>query len=76
MEVFDPWVDSAAAKREYGIDLVSTLEKGTYNGIIIAVAHHQFTAMSLSDIRGYCCDNSVIYDIKNIFPCDQVDGSL
>jgi len=76
VEVYDPWVEPAEARKEYDIDLVSRLEKGRYSGIIIAVAHNQFRDMTIADLRDLCTDKSVIYDVKNLFSHDQVDGCL
>jgi UDP-N-acetyl-D-galactosamine dehydrogenase len=76
VEVYDPWVNSDEAKKEYGIDLLSRLQKKRYSGVIIAVAHRQFMKLTIADIRDLCLDEAIIYDVKNIFPYDQVDGCL
>jgi UDP-N-acetyl-D-galactosamine dehydrogenase len=76
VEVYDPWVNSDEAKKEYGIDLLSRLQKKRYSGVIIAVAHQQFMKLTIADIRDLCLDEAIIYDVKNIFPYDQVDGCL
>ncbi len=76
VEVFDPWVNSGEAKKEYGIDLLSRLEEKRYSAVIIAVAHQQYTEMTITDIRNLCLDKAIIYDVKNVFPYDQVDGCL
>ncbi len=76
VEVYDPWVNSDEAKKEYGIDIVSGLQKKRYSGVIIAVAHQQFMKLTIADIRDLCLDEAIIYDVKNMFPYDQVDGCL
>lgn len=76
VEVYDPWVDPEEAKKQYQVDLVPSLEKRKYSGIVIAVAHHQFTEMTMNDLRNLCVKESVIYDVKNMFPYGQVDGCL
>ena len=76
VEVYDPWVSSDEAKKEYGIDLLSHLEEKRYSGVIIAVAHHQYTKMTIADIRNLCLEKAIIYDVKNLFPYDLVDGCL
>lgn len=76
VEVYDPWVNSEEAKKEYGIDIVSGLQEKRYSGVIIAVAHQQFLKMTIADIRDLCLDEAIIYDVKNVFPYDQVDGCL
>jgi len=76
VEVYDPWASSEEALKEYGIKLLSHLEEKRYSGVVVAVAHHQFTTMTIGDIRKLCCDRAIIYDVKNLFPHDQVDGCL
>jgi UDP-N-acetyl-D-galactosamine dehydrogenase len=76
VDVHDPWVNPDEARREYGINLCSGLSGGTYDGLVIAVAHRQYTAMQPGDFRGLCKENSVIFDVKNILPVEQVDGCL
>lgn len=76
VDVYDPWVDADEAYREYQIKLVEQPQKNTYSAIIVAVAHHQFAAMPIDQLRGLCQEKSVIYDVKGLFPRDQVDGCL
>jgi UDP-N-acetyl-D-galactosamine dehydrogenase len=76
VDVYDPWVQSDEAYHEYRINLVENLQENTYSGIVIAVAHHQFAEMTISQLRKLCKDKSVIYDVKSLFPRDQVDGCL
>ncbi|MFV0439375.1 MAG: nucleotide sugar dehydrogenase [Desulfopila sp.] len=76
VDVHDPWADIAEADEEYGIHLLKELKPANYDGIIVTVAHRQYLEMGLIEIRGLCRKRSVIYDVKSIFPRDQVDGSL
>ena len=68
VDVHDPWADPDEAKHEYGIDLVETPEKGTYDGIIYAVAHDLFVNDKAPDPRSYGTKNHVLYDLKNFLP--------
>jgi UDP-N-acetyl-D-glucosamine/UDP-N-acetyl-D-galactosamine dehydrogenase len=76
VDVYDPWVSPDDALREYQIRLVEQLQKDTYSAIIVAVAHQQFAEMTVSQLRELCKDKSIIYDVKSLFPRDQVDGCL
>jgi UDP-N-acetyl-D-glucosamine/UDP-N-acetyl-D-galactosamine dehydrogenase len=76
VDVYDPWAVSDEAFREYKIRLVDNLQEDTYSGIVIAVAHRQFAEMTISQLRKLCKDQSVIYDVKSLFPRDLVDGCL
>ena len=49
---------------------------GQYDGIVIAVCHREFVAMSGAQIREFGKPTHVLYDIKNVLPLDQVDGRL
>jgi len=76
VDVWDPWVDAAEAKAEYGIDLISDPDKGAYDVVVIAVAHDQFRRLGEAGIRGFGKETSVVYDIKYILPPDAVDDRL
>ncbi|MDR3089547.1 MAG: nucleotide sugar dehydrogenase [Desulfobulbaceae bacterium] len=75
-DVYDPWVKADEAWHEYRVKTIAAPEKGRYQGVIVAVAHRQFRDLTAADIRAYCAENSVIFDVKNILPRDQVDGAL
>ena len=76
VDVWDPWVDLAEAKAEYGIDLITEPEKGAYDVVVIAVAHDQFRDLGEQGIRGFGKETSVVYDIKYVLPTDAVDDRL
>ncbi|EKD38034.1 MAG: hypothetical protein ACD_75C00889G0001 [uncultured bacterium] len=76
VDVYDPWVSSTEAMKEYGIPLVQSLEQDTYSALVIAVAHRQFTELSVAELRGLCKEKAVLFDVKGLFPRDQVDGCL
>lgn len=76
VDVYDPWVDPDGLEREYGIRPIPALEKGKYDAIILAVAHVQFKAMSVDDIRALGKDDCVLFDVKHILPVDKVDDRL
>jgi UDP-N-acetyl-D-galactosamine dehydrogenase len=77
VDVYDPWADAAEAKSEYGLDLLADPPTpGSYEAIVVAVAHDQFKAMGIDGLRKLANGRAVIYDIKGMFPKDQVDGRL
>ena len=71
--VYDPWADSAAVKREYGIDIVGELPVGKYDALILAVAHETFKTL---DIKSLLTENGVVYDVKGVLDRTLVDGRL
>lgn len=76
VDVYDPWADPLEAKKEYGLTLVQELRQDTYSAVVVAVAHRQFSDISITDLRGFCKEKAVIYDVKSLYPRDQVDGCL
>ena len=76
VDVWDPWVDKAEAKAEYGIDLISEPQQGAYDVIILAVAHRQFGELGAAGIRALGKDTSVVYDIKYVLPAGAADDRL
>lgn len=76
VDVYDPWVDNAAAQREYDITPVSEPIANQYDGIILAVAHHQFIQMGVDRIRALGKDDHVLYDLKYVFATDETDIRL
>lgn len=75
-DVHDPWVDPAQAKKEYDIELVAEPEKGSYDVVVLAVAHKQFREAGVSGIKSYGKPDSVIYDIKYLLPASGSDDRL
>jgi UDP-N-acetyl-D-galactosamine dehydrogenase len=71
-EVYDPWADAAEVKHEYGIDLVDA-PKGTYDAIVLAVAHKEFLEMDLQKLKK---EGGILFDVKSILPKEMVDGRL
>ena len=75
-DVFDPWADPSQANHEYGIRLVNFPDAGTYDAILIAVAHHQFIEMGEKAIRALGKSEHVLYDLKYILPANGSDLRL
>ncbi len=76
IDVCDPWVDAVEALREYGISPIDAPEVGSYDGIILAVAHNEFAEMGAKVIRGFGRAEHVLYDLKYVFSPDQSDLRL
>lgn len=76
LDVYDPWVDADEAQHEYGISPVAEPQAGTYDAIIIAVGHGQFVDLGVDKIRQFGRDKHVLFDVKGLFPRDQVDARL
>ncbi len=74
--VHDPCADPEEAKLEYGLELIAEPEPGTYNAIVVAVAHNEFKALANLEIRAWGTEKSVVYDLKHILPAGQFDARL
>jgi UDP-N-acetyl-D-galactosamine dehydrogenase len=76
IDVYDPWIDAKEAAHEYGIKPIRKLAKGTYDAVVLAVAHKEFHEMGVSAIRALAKKPHVLYDIKYLFQAGEVDGRL
>ena len=69
IDVYDPWVDAREAEHEYGIKLARKPEPGSYDAVILAVAHQQFVGAEAEfDIGSLLKKNGIIFDVKGILP--------
>jgi UDP-N-acetyl-D-galactosamine dehydrogenase len=76
VDVYDPWVNSAEAFEEYAIRPINQPGPGKYDAMILAVAHQEFREMPIEEIRALGKAQSIIYDLKYLFPADQTDARL
>ena len=76
VDVYDPWADKDEALKEYDVELIEKPKVGKYDAIVLAVSHEQYKKINIEQLRAYGKNEHVIYDIKCIFPQDQVDGRL
>lgn len=75
-DVFDPWVDAAEAQHEYGLTPIDAPQRGTYDAIIVGVAHQQFKDMGADAIRALGKPEHVLYDLKYVMPRSAADLRL
>ena len=70
VDVYDPWADISEVECEYGLNVVGDPFKSgvKYDAIVVAVGHHQFKKISMSDYQSITADEMVIIDVKNIVP--------
>ncbi|WP_057832075.1 Vi polysaccharide biosynthesis UDP-N-acetylglucosamine C-6 dehydrogenase TviB [Colwellia sp. TT2012] len=76
VDVYDPWVNPEDAKQQYDIDLISSPKQGHYDAVIFAVAHHQFKALTASEIKAMMKKEHVIYDLKYMLDKELADIRL
>jgi len=76
VQVYDPCANKAAAKTEYGIDLLETPVMGSYDAVVLAVAHDPFRDMGTDALIGLGKPCSIIYDLKQMLPVGAADLRL
>jgi UDP-N-acetyl-D-galactosamine dehydrogenase len=76
VDVYDPEVSSEEVFREYGIDTISTPKNRTYDAIILAVGHKNFSTYNIAEIRAFGKDNFIFYDLKYVFKKAESDLRL
>lgn len=76
VDVTDPWCSSDDAKSDYGITLVNEIKNGSYDAIIVAVAHDHFKELGAKKIRELGAEKHVLYDLKYILSKHMVDMRL
>lgn len=76
VDVYDPWIEAKEAEHEYGITPVEQPVPGTYDAVLLAVAHNQFVEMGADGVLALCKPNHVIFDVKNALPRSVVTSRL
>jgi UDP-N-acetyl-D-galactosamine dehydrogenase len=76
IDIYDPWVDEDEALHEYGLSLTKELKENTYDTIILAVAHDDFKNMGIEKIKQFGKSENIIFDLKHVFPKNDVDSRL
>ena len=74
VDVHDPWISATDTPR--GIRLIDEPRPGSYDAIVVAVAHDAFHELGAKRIRAFGRSPSVIFDVKQILPADAVDDRL
>ena len=59
--IYDPWADPEEVMHEYGLETTQQKPTGTFDVIVLAVAHEKFLK---EDLSCYKNENTLVYDIK------------
>ena len=77
--VVDPWANKAEAMEEYGVELQEMEDVKDADCIIMAVAHQEFRAMTLDEIRkkyaGSDPAKNVLIDVKGLYTIKDLEQS-
>jgi UDP-N-acetyl-D-galactosamine dehydrogenase len=77
VDCYDPWVNRAEAREEYGLELLAEPPApSSYEGLILAVAHRDFIEQGAEALRAWGTPNAVLYDVKAALPKADVDCRL
>ncbi len=76
VDIYDPWADAAQCRHEYGLKLARTLKPGSYDAVVVAVAHREFRDLGPRRVRRLGRRKHVLYDVKHLFPAAAVDARL
>lgn len=68
VDIHDPWADAKEAEQEYGLQLTTNIIPGTYDAIIVAVAHECFKELGIDTIKSYAKSNCILFDVKYSLP--------
>ncbi len=69
----DPWVQSEEVAQEYkGLVVHSALPQGTYDAVVLAVAHREFENLDLRALT----PQGLVYDVKGLLPKGASDWRL
>lgn len=77
--VVDPWASERDAMREYGVELTPLHEVKDADCVIVAVAHNEFKALRLDDIKKLykvtADSEKVLIDVKGIYSVKDLNNS-
>ena len=76
LDLYDPLASSHEVFKVYDQYPINKLKNNTYDAIVIAVAHKNFYSMGFDSIKNLVKKNSIIYDLKNLFPKEDIDLRL
>ena len=77
--VVDPWASERDAMHEYGVTLTKLDDVKDADCIIVAVAHNEFRALALDEIKALFKsspdDEKVLLDVKGLYNVDELKAS-
>lgn len=67
VDVHDPVADRDEVHHEYGIELCTSPERGTYDAVVPAVKHEAFVGGGADGVRSWVKDGGMVFDLKEVF---------
>lgn len=69
--IYDPWANPAEVMHEYGLQTVSELPEGTFDAIVLAVSHKEFSGINFDKLKKA---TAVVFDVKGVL--SEADAKL
>lgn len=77
--IVDPWANQKDAMHEYGVTLTNLQDVNDADCVIVAVAHNEFKALDLHEIKKLykdCSDHEkVLLDVKGLYKVEELEQS-
>ena len=70
--IYDPWANPSEVAHEYKLETVNQVPEGTFDAIVLGVAHSEFERLDLDTLKN---KNSVVFDVKGVLG-KKADGHL
>ena len=61
--IYDPWAKPEEVNHEYNLKTTQEIPEGTFDAIILTVAHHEFLDLDLELLKN---GNAPVYDVKGV----------
>jgi UDP-N-acetyl-D-galactosamine dehydrogenase len=73
MTIYDPCANPEHVKKEYSLASQRSLPNKKYGAIVLTISHAEFKYLDLKSLKK---EQSVVYNVKNIFNPKEVNKSL
>ncbi|MEQ9079381.1 MAG: nucleotide sugar dehydrogenase [Sandaracinaceae bacterium] len=74
--VHDPLADTKEAEEEYGLALCALDELSNLDGLVLAVPHREYAAMSPEELFGRVVEGGAVVDVKSVLDPKTVPDTL
>ena len=76
VDACDPWADPDEAHEHAGIRLADAPMAGSYDAVVLAVAHSQYRDYGSAEVLALGRPGAVVYDVKSAWPREAVSDRL
>lgn len=76
LDLYDPVANEEEFEKLYKKKLIKKIKNNFYDGIIISVRHLNFLRLGFKKIKKFGKNDSIVFDLKSLFPDNISDFSL